>query len=390
VGNARASIEELQQWSPAFLCSVWLWIKKRIITLKNKNMTREEQLQLCRVCKNKKMDLQRGIVCSLTNEKADFDKICPNYSPDEAQIVKNKQVQAERVIQTQEDLKVSGWLAYFLWIGIGCGAILTIISTLISYSDFIITPLWGFLLFLYLLCYVVCAVLTIKAFYKRQTNAVSLARTYIAMLVIDLVTTLIIYAIVDDFTEIYHCVRSFIWACIWFSYLSLSERVKDMIPSITRTWKMTEKMLLVIFTVICSAMCFVYYHATKEPLSNMIVSTSTTIDMMIEAANETLPDNSDPEIAILRVEKENDKIVYVCQFKVSISELDVNELAFKKGILAGIASEEISKEDNEFFTAVFKEGYILCYRYLDNIGKKLVEVDITEEDYKDALNSVHD
>lgn len=45
-------------------------------------MTREEMLKFCSVCKNRKMDLKRGLVCSLTDDYADFDPVCENYSQD--------------------------------------------------------------------------------------------------------------------------------------------------------------------------------------------------------------------------------------------------------------------------------------------------------------------
>ena len=45
-------------------------------------MTREEMLKFCSVCRNRKMDLKRGLVCSLTDNYADFDPVCENYSQD--------------------------------------------------------------------------------------------------------------------------------------------------------------------------------------------------------------------------------------------------------------------------------------------------------------------
>ena len=39
-------------------------------------MTREEQLRFCKICTKQKFDLQQGIICSLTNKKADFEDKC--------------------------------------------------------------------------------------------------------------------------------------------------------------------------------------------------------------------------------------------------------------------------------------------------------------------------
>jgi len=45
-------------------------------------MTRDQHLVSCKVCENRKTDLQRGLVCKLTNEYADFEMSCPDYAED--------------------------------------------------------------------------------------------------------------------------------------------------------------------------------------------------------------------------------------------------------------------------------------------------------------------
>lgn len=47
-------------------------------------MTREEQLVHCKKCTKRKMDFQQGLVCSLTNEHANFENECPNFIFDQA------------------------------------------------------------------------------------------------------------------------------------------------------------------------------------------------------------------------------------------------------------------------------------------------------------------
>ncbi|WP_462251102.1 DUF4328 domain-containing protein [Ekhidna sp.] len=61
-------------------------------------MTREEHLRFCKVCKNKKFDRDKGIVCSLTNEIADFENECPNFLADAEEIQKE-------IKKTSEPLK---------------------------------------------------------------------------------------------------------------------------------------------------------------------------------------------------------------------------------------------------------------------------------------------
>ena len=59
-------------------------------------MTREEQLKLCTVCKNRKVDLERGLVCSLTNEYAAFEGECKDYVFDQEES-ERKEKQAEEI-----------------------------------------------------------------------------------------------------------------------------------------------------------------------------------------------------------------------------------------------------------------------------------------------------
>lgn len=59
-------------------------------------MTREEQLQYCKSCTNRKHDINQGIICELTDQKAAFHDKCADYNTDES-------VEAnEKIIMTPE------------------------------------------------------------------------------------------------------------------------------------------------------------------------------------------------------------------------------------------------------------------------------------------------
>ena len=46
-------------------------------------MTREQHLELCKKCVNRKFDLKQGIICNLTGSPADFEDNCKSYSLDD-------------------------------------------------------------------------------------------------------------------------------------------------------------------------------------------------------------------------------------------------------------------------------------------------------------------
>ncbi len=46
-------------------------------------MTHEERIAFCKVCTNKRVDFERGIVCDLTSNLPDFEDNCKSYVLDE-------------------------------------------------------------------------------------------------------------------------------------------------------------------------------------------------------------------------------------------------------------------------------------------------------------------
>ena len=112
------------------------------------------------------MDMKQGMLCGLTNMKADFDMVCPNYEEDTKEKVKNERIEQEY----QETLTVSGWLAFFLWIGVGVGAIGSCILAIASLKDAGLTFTTSLIYFFYIGSLVTTAVLTIKAFYQKAPN----------------------------------------------------------------------------------------------------------------------------------------------------------------------------------------------------------------------------
>ena len=60
-------------------------------------MTREEHLKFCKICRNRKFDRDKGIVCNLTNEIADFENECPDFLEDTEEIKKEVEKTRERL-----------------------------------------------------------------------------------------------------------------------------------------------------------------------------------------------------------------------------------------------------------------------------------------------------
>ncbi len=51
-------------------------------------MTRENKLNYCKGCAKRTINLQVGLVCSLTNEVGKFENKCPNFVDKTIEVVK--------------------------------------------------------------------------------------------------------------------------------------------------------------------------------------------------------------------------------------------------------------------------------------------------------------
>ena len=77
-------------------------------------MTRQEHLSYCKICLNRKKDLQQGLVCNLTNEIANFEETCQDFREDP---IKKKKLDAIPSYEEVEDtIKLSNGAQWFLWI----------------------------------------------------------------------------------------------------------------------------------------------------------------------------------------------------------------------------------------------------------------------------------
>ncbi|MBR1995420.1 MAG: hypothetical protein IJ990_07795 [Alistipes sp.] len=207
-------------------------------------ITQQDRNAQCATCDLRKFNPEMGIVCGLTNAKADFEEACPNYTPNK--ILQEQQNRIEQ--QSDKEASVGGWLAFFLWVGLGGGATVSFFSLLISglYNN----PLSLLFTLPIAVIIVTIAVLAIIAFYRRKSNAVSLAYTYLAMAAIDGVAALLFAAKGVSDIAFVDGLRPLIWATIWACFLHYSSRVAELIPEQQRTWGMPERILLGIYLLV--------------------------------------------------------------------------------------------------------------------------------------------
>jgi len=78
-------------------------------------MTREERLEHCGVCTKRKMNPKIGLVCSLTNDHANFENTCIDFELDAKERTLNmKLAAAGRAVGDSKDFKKNKQIGVFL------------------------------------------------------------------------------------------------------------------------------------------------------------------------------------------------------------------------------------------------------------------------------------
>ncbi len=349
--------------------------------------TLKEKLEICSVCKKREFDPNKGLVCSLTKDKPTFEDDCTTFESDTVQVEK----QVTRTAMYEENKSISGWLAFFLWVGIGVGSIVSAIMGLTHVFNEGFGWIFSTIYLVSIFSLVVIAIYAIIAFYRRKTNAVALATTYIAMIALDGVLSVIIAVLLDDSSMFPSAIRQFGWAVIWFTFLQKSENVEDLIPVLSRTWKRFEKVVLVIYIVAISLFTgAITYVAKSDNPQNIFYTSSSYIDLSIVEGNKELPMVIGEGISLQRISKEDKSIVYTYQLNNTyIADTDADFLAENAMVNKHEVLFELSKDPNsdEFAVTCFNEGYTIKYKYIDAISELLYSVVITPEEYKVAQES---
>lgn len=345
--------------------------------------TPEERVKTCSVCKHRDFDPACGIVCGLTHAKAHFEDSCPDFDEDETLVAKI----AEKAKTLEENKSVRGWLAFFLWVGIGLGALASVgigIREIIS-EDF------GFLFSC--ICLVrlsilgVVAVCSILAFYRRRTNAVSLALVYLVMIMLDGLSQFALSYLFGEETIPVHTMRQLAWGMAWFAFLQKSEDVEDLIPTLSRTWTRFELVALGGYVAASSLilLSFVYVRTSDNP-RNVFYKEDAYIRQNIEQANNGLPVSAGEGVDLVRVALDGKNIIYVIQmtemFRTELQDSFLAETA--KSAKQEVLSRLQEAAADEFVSICLKNGYSIQYNYIDAISLPLYQVKITAEEFKAA------
>jgi hypothetical protein len=330
------------------------------------------------------MDINRGILCKLTHEKAIFEDACNDFDLD--QIAEQREKEQNAALQKSEP--VAGWLAFFLWIGLGFGGIGSLVVTLKNIADFDYSIFFVFLHVGATLILTAIAAYAIYAFYQRKPNAVALAKTYMAMVLVDGVVGFLICLITDQIESSVTLTRQFVWVGIWYCYLQNSSQVEERIPAATRTWEKTEKFALSLYAI---AYVTILLMSGVQSSTNVLLRTESYIRQSVDAAKAELPIDVGEDIEMSGFELDDKTIRYEYRLK-NVHKIDLNAESLpdiaeqnKQEVLDGWSGMLMT---DEFISLCCSEKMTMVFSYIDCAGEFLYEIVIAPEDYRDRMPGI--
>lgn len=149
------------------------------------------------------------------------------------------------------DRSIRGWLAFFLWVGIGLGAIISIVSVfndLDTIKKYVTLP--SFLTvftYFYIFGFASLAIYTIQAFYRHKPDAVASAAVYVGMVISDGIAGVLLGMQHGGMDFSYF--KPIIWGVIWGLFLNQSTRVEAVIPPETRKFGLLQYAFIIIIAI---------------------------------------------------------------------------------------------------------------------------------------------
>ncbi len=342
-------------------------------------METSERLEFCKICINRKMDIHQGLLCGLTNAKADFEGECPHLIIDEKQ--KTKIEMERKELLESEDYQIGGWLAVFLWV-IGASAIMSVITLICDWNNSTYSPCILGTNIACTLCILYVAIATIIAFCQRKNYAVPLAYIWLILYGLSYIFAFIVVYVSGVTSEIIliGSICGIVLVLTWGSFIACSERIKNIIPK-PYHWRKVDIAIGGVYVVALLLEFIGLADIANHPMSSKFISTSYMINTINESRPITITSDG---ITELPVYKEGKIIVAPIRMEnIKTSDLLEHQklgrqLFLKHGFLC------TAKETP--YTFFFLKGYTVRIIAKDMNDADSFSFEITPDEYKDAVN----
>lgn len=142
------------------------------------------------------------------------------------------------------DRSVHGWLAFFLWVKLALGFVITAISVLYEFEDMsLFSEFKGWTIF-YLATLFLLVLYIIIGFYRHWADAVYAAFALLGVSLIDNIGTGVVASSIKFMPVEHHVwITGAIWSVIWICFLFKSRRVEAVVPPETRRMRWPSYLL---------------------------------------------------------------------------------------------------------------------------------------------------
>ena len=346
-------------------------------------MTREEKIKYCSVCKNRKLDLDRGIICSLTGDIALFDNECENLVVDQEEVARQES-------EKDKAPDIKGFFAFFVYWAIPISLILTLINFISSYNsaDYGGSFLLKAFDVVFILFYVYFCIYTIYAFVKRKPDAVFFAKYLLIILFLtNLISLLTGNTDNGPLDNVPRILASILWSIIFYVFLCCSEDVKDRIPKETRKVKGLNKVLFIL-SIILPILLLIGGVVEIVAKSGGFAGVEQQIEQVCEQNRASFPSYAGNGIVSTDMRVEGKQLVMeymneeVTKEDVDPLMIELTRLSAEEKIRKSLAN--LTKQD-AIFPMLVKAGYDATWQYVDSEREFLYSFSIPTESIAASL-----
>ena len=285
---------------------------------------------------------------------------------------------------------IKGWLAFFLWVVVAGGTIVSICRSIylltVKISETFISLVYIHKVVGYIVsvCFVVRL---IRSYYKVRDNAIPLTYTYLIFIQISVLAGLLYWSLTGYFMRPpLNLFLSFLLGLLLFCYVKKSKQIQRRFEEICGHLFIFDKVLIVV-CMLNLVGNYLFTEAWRRDSIGMLNSRYYVEDVVKYMNNESRSDKG-TDLLCKKVVLEEDTIVSYYKFtQIEADKIkkQSNAIAVKMSLLREIALYGYSNPEKvKGMDRIVEYGYYQNYRYLDKYEHFVFQCNISPEEYKQA------
>ena len=377
-------------------------------------MQLKDKIKICATCQNRKMDIKRGVVCSLTDEKPEFEVQCPEYNSDTAAIECQKDFEQRFGMFEQNDasiygnsIKSSSWFYTIGWLSLinlavsffgikfifGLG-ITEILQVNLSYTLFSI-PVWVSIIFMILLPLFYIFVGYLSSY--RQDTRIYIIGAFVYLLDLIICITLALHTGLGSVAIDIIC---HIFPLVAFAKVLFDSDFQKLYKEQKCGWKFSHILSIAVILFQCYAIFATINiqgpnaNVTLTAPENSYDTEDQYLREVVQEINNSRPmyfrDDNGNRTGVEEKWKFIDNKLCIVYTDFSITYDEYQELIkdIDEGAVIAKYKTSLIQTDAEslsFYKLIFDEGYDIVYQHYSSDVKLIFEIPITSEDVESAV-----